>query len=74
MTAPLDWRRKSLRAEQSDRSEDAEALRVWEEEGGTAQAVTAGSRRGRRTRDAASSQLDGVRCPHPAVVDPGSSS
>jgi hypothetical protein len=47
-----DAYRKSLRAEQSDRSEDAEAL---------------------RSRDAASSQL-GVRCPHPPVVDPRSSS
>jgi hypothetical protein len=66
-----DAYRKSLRAEQStDRK--TEALRVWEEEGGAAQAVTTGSRR--RTRDAASSQLDGVHCPRPAVVDPGSSS
>ena len=29
-----DAYRKSLRAEQSHRSEDAEALRIWEEEGG----------------------------------------
>jgi hypothetical protein len=42
-----DAYRKSLPAEQSDGSGDAEALGVWEEEGGAAQVVTAGPRTGR---------------------------
>ena len=68
-----DAYRKGLPAEQPDGPRDAEALRVWEDEGG-ALGRDGSTRKGRRARIAESSQLDDARCPHPEVVDPGRTS
>jgi len=46
-----DAYRTSLSAKPSDSSGDAEALLVWEAEGGAAQALSGGPRKERTTRD-----------------------